>query len=64
MLKYCGSEKKMGKTVKKCSFGIILGQKLGQHELHPKSSSNVFVEIAKGDHKLSRTFILSKYHKF
>ena len=60
MLKYCGSEKKIGKTVKNWSFGIILGQKLGQHGLHPKSSSNVFVEIAKGDHKLSRTFYFIK----
>ena len=39
MLQYYSSEKKIGKTVKNCSFEIILGQKLGQHGPHPKSGT-------------------------
>ena len=53
-------EKKLGKTVKNCSFRILYGQKVGQHGPHPKSSWIFCVEVAKGDHKLSRTFYFIK----
>ena len=53
-------EKKLGKTVKNCSFRILFGQKVGQHGPHPKSSWIFFVEVTQGDHKLSRTFYFIK----
>ena len=52
--------KRLGKTNKNCSFRIRFGPKLGQHGPHLKSSSIFCVEIAEGDHKLSRTFYFIK----
>ena len=49
-------KKKINKTVKNCSSRTLFGQKLGQHGPHPTWSSNFFLKITKGDHKLSRTF--------
>ena len=43
-------------VLKKNSSRTLFGQKLGQHGPHPNWSSIVFLEITKGDYKLSRTF--------
>ena len=51
-------KKKIGKTVKNCSFEIILWQKTGHWASmsHTQNQAQFFfVEITKGD-KLSRTF--------
>ena len=45
-------------------FFAQLVQKWGPHETHPKEKNNLFIEITKLDHKLSKTFILSNYHMF
>ena len=60
MLSYCSSQKKIGKTVKKCSARTLFGQKLAQYITRQKCSSIFFREITKGDHKLSRTFYFIK----
>ena len=50
MLKFCSSEKKIGKTFENCSFRTSPA-----YGPCPKSSS-IFSGKTKGDHKLLRTF--------
>ena len=52
--------KKIVKTFTNCSFRTLFGQKFSQQRPCPKSSSKIFFEITKGDHKLSRTFYFIK----
>ena len=56
--------KKMLKLLQIALLGPYLGKKLGQQRPCPKSSSIFFLEITKGDHKLSRTFYFIKNHNF
>ena len=41
-------------------FFAQLVQKWGPHGTHPKEKNNLFIEITKLDHKLSKTFYFIK----
>ena len=48
------------KTPKKYHFLAQLVQKWGPHGPRPKEENNIFAEIKKPDHKLSKTFYFTK----
>ena len=56
--------KKVAKTFTNCSFRTLFGQKTRPAEAMPKIKFNFFLEITKGDYKLSRTFYFIKNHNF
>ena len=65
MCNLCYNAVVLTKIVKIALLGPYLkSKKKGQHGPHPKPSSTFLKKITKRDHKLSRTFISSKYYKF
>ena len=54
------SENVLLKPQKIAIFGLNLCKKRGQYGPHPKQTENLFAEMTKADHKLSKTFYFIK----
>ena len=59
MLYYCSSEKKLPKLLQIALLGPYLGKNSASRS-HAQNQVQFFLEITKGDHKLSRTFYFIK----